>query len=292
MPFCIMQGKKANHMKSMLIFTATIGLLTLAACGTQHYDNAAPTEVDSIMDKYEPDNAPAAPQVEETYDERMPDPQQGTAVVRKLIKTGHLRYEARNLAGEKAKWVALMQRWQGYISSERNQKYADERSTSLTLRVPAVHFDSVLQQGTQGISLFDRRQIDVSDVTDEFVDMAARLNTKKELEARYRELLKMAKTVSEVLEIEREMGSLRADIESIEGRLNVLSNQVAFSTLEVTFYETTGTGNPFGKRLGKAFVSGWNNLLSFITGLIHIWPFLLLAACLVFTIVRIARRKR
>jgi hypothetical protein len=287
-----MEGKKANHMKRILIFTATVGLLTLAACGNQRYDNTESTEVHSGTDTYEPDNVPAAPQVEKTYDEQMLDPQQGTAVARKLIKTGQLRYEAHNLAREKAKWVAIVQRWQGYISSEQNQNYEDERSTSLTLRVPAVHFDSVLLQGTQGISVFDRRQIDVSDVTDEFVDIAARLKTKKELEARYRELLKMAKTVSEVLEIEREMGSLRADIESIEGRLNVLSNQIAFSTLEVTFYETTGAGNPFGKRLGKAFVSGWDNLLSFISGLIHIWPFLLLAAGLVFTIVRVARRKR
>ena len=61
--------------------------------------------------------------------------------------------------------------------------------------------------------------------------------TKKEVEARYRELLTRATSVEEILKIEEQIGNIRTEIESAEGRLRYLSNQVQYSTLHVTFYE-------------------------------------------------------
>jgi hypothetical protein len=52
---------------------------------------------------------------------------------------------------------------------------------------------------------------------------------------RYSELLKQAKTVTEMLEIEAQMGQLRAEIESIEGRLKYLQNSVSLATLTLIF---------------------------------------------------------
>jgi hypothetical protein len=118
----------------------------------------------------------------------------------------------------------------------------------------------------------------VKDVTEEYVDVEARLKTKKDLEQRYQEIMKKATTVSEMLEIEKEMGTLRADIESIEGRLNVLKSQVSFSTLTVTIYELVTAPNFFGTRIGSGFVNGWNNLLDFFVFIVNLWPFFLLGA--------------
>ena len=116
----------------------------------------------------------------------------------------------------------------------------------------------------------------VKDVTEEYVDVEARLKANKELEQRYLEIMKKANTVSEMLEIEKEMGTLRADIESIEGRLNVLKSQVAFSTLTVTIYETVIAPNFFGTRVGIGFVNGWNNLLDFFVFIVNLWAFFLI----------------
>ena len=74
--------------------------------------------------------------------------------------------------------------------------------------------------------------IDSQDVTEEYIDITARLKTKKELEARYLELLKKANKVEEIVSIEKEIGNLRSDIESIEGRLRYINNAVAYSTLD------------------------------------------------------------
>ena len=79
------------------------------------------------------------------------------------------------------------------------------------------------------------------------------------------------------MEIEKEIGVLRADIESIEGRLNVLKNQVSFSTLTLTMYEEVAAPSLFGARWVKSLREGWQNLLDFTAGITSLWPFLLLA---------------
>jgi hypothetical protein len=56
--------------------------------------------------------------------------------------------------------------------------------------------------------------------------------------------LKQANKVEEIVAIEKEIGNLRTDIESIEGRLKYLKDKVSYSTLNVVFYERTSS--PFG----------------------------------------------
>src|SRR5690606_38732329 len=105
-----------------------------------------------------------------------------------------------------------------------------------------------------------------------------------------------AKTVKEILEIERELGNLRADIESFEGRLKYLKDQVSFSTLGISFYELVAVekDNKFGQKFIDGFASGWENLIWFFLGLTNIWPFILLIVVLIWFIRKriITRRNR
>jgi len=112
-------------------------------------------------------------------------------------------------------------------------------------------------------------------VTEQFIDVEARLKTKKELEIRYKEILKQAKTVQDIVSIESQIASVRSEIESMEGRLNYLKNQVAFSTLNVTYYETIGTDFGFASKFIESLKGGWDNLLAFIIFMINLWPFVL-----------------
>lgn len=207
-----------------------------------------------------------------------PPGNEGVAVERKLIKDGTLEFKTDNLHLARKQILQATARWKGYVGSEEEYNSTDRNSTTFIIRVPATSFDSLLAAVALGISHFDRKDIQVKDVTAEYVDIEARLKTKKDLELRYMELLKKASTVTEMLEIEREMGTLRADIESIEGRLNVLKSQVAFSTLTVTVYETVSAPSFFGDRIGSGFVSGWNYLLDFMVFVVNLWPFILLGA--------------
>jgi urease accessory protein UreE len=95
------------------------------------------------------------------------------------------------------------------------------------------------------------------------VDVEARLAAKKKVEARYLELVAQAKTVTEVLEVERELGNVRAEIESMEGRMKVLRDQVAMSTLTITCTKPQARSDSFTPHVGVAVKEGWNNLLRF-----------------------------
>lgn len=122
----------------------------------------------------------------------------------------------------------------------------------------------------------DHKDIRIKDVTEEFLDIQARLKTKKDLEQRYRDLLAKANSVSEILDVEKQIGALRADIESIEGRLHYLNDQSLLSTITITFYKSTPTSITYGNRFAEGFSNGWNNLMLFVVGLINIWPFILI----------------
>ena len=121
----------------------------------------------------------------------------------------------------------------------------------------------------------DAKNINTQDVTEEFIDVEARLKTKKELEARYLELLKQAKTVADIVSIEGQIANVRAEIESMEGRLKYLNNQVSFSTLSVSYYQESAAGYGFGSKLLNSLKSGWFNLVDFLFWLLRLWPFVL-----------------
>jgi hypothetical protein len=148
-----------------------------------------------------------------------------------------------------------------------------------------------LNESTKGVKDFDKKDIDVRDVTEDFLDVQARLKTKKELENRYIELLKKAQKVSEILEIEKEIGSLRLEIESIEGRLNYLKNQVGFSTLNIRFYNSLESETGFGADVKEAFSNGWGGLIMFVLVLINLWPLLLIFIGLIIILAIYRKRK-
>ncbi|MBI3135103.1 MAG: DUF4349 domain-containing protein [Bacteroidetes bacterium] len=195
---------------------------------------------------------------------------------RKLIKTGTISFKTASVDSTRKKVLDATTRHNGYIASDSETKSYGKFSTTIVIRVPNNNFDPLLNEISEGVEAFDQKDILVEDVTEEFVDAEARVKTKKELEIRYHELLKEAKSVSEMLEIEQQIGDLRAEIESLEGRLKFLTSQVKFSTLTVTFYEEYEETKGWGAKFSKSFGQGWDNLIYFFIGLTTIWPFLIL----------------
>jgi len=202
----------------------------------------------------------------------------------KLIKEGYIEFETDDFNATRQNVNKAIEKYNAYISSDREFHYPDRRSNTLVIRIPASQFDPFVEEITQHVEHFDRKEIKVNDVTEEFIDIQARLKTKKETEKRFLELLKKARNVSEILEVENQIEQLRAEIESLEGRLNYLKNQTIYSTLNLTFYERIPVEhkNHFIEKFKKGFKNGWNNLVWFLVILVNLWPFVLLLALLIF----------
>lgn len=211
---------------------------------------------------------------------------------RKLIKNGELTFETSDVKKTKAAVDAICKELNAYISNENQNNFDERLQYNQIIRVSADKFDVLVQKIEAEASAVKTKNVNTQDVTEEFIDVEARLKTKKELEARYREILKQAKTVEEIISIESQIANVRSEIESMEGRLKYLNSQVAYSTLNLSYYETVGTDFGFGSKLGKALGSGWDYFLVFLIGLVNIWPFLILIALVVWLAFRWDRRRR
>jgi len=210
---------------------------------------------------------------------------------RKLIKRGHFVYPVGDLQKAESWMRERVKAFDGYIASESENNYDYRREVNMELRIPSARFDDFSETLLDQYKHFDRKDINVQDVTAEFLDVEARIKTKKELEARYLDILKRAKNVTEILEVERELSSIRQEIESAEGRMKFLRNQTSYSTINVNMYrEQTGPSVGFLNKLGQGFVNGWNGFLSVIVGLVTIWPFILLIGGLLWLLIRWSKR--
>jgi hypothetical protein len=211
-------------------------------------------------------------------------PNEQTSVERKLIRTGSLAMTVGHIEKARTEIAAICKDYDAYISSEVQTEYDDRREYEQVIRIPATSFDDVLRK-IEGVGDdVKSKNIQTSDVTEEFIDKEARIKTKKELENRYLEILKQARDVSDILSIEAQLNNVRAEIESLEGRLNYLKNQVAFSTLSLRFYQPVGADFGFGSKTVAALGNGWDMLLVFVIGILHIWPFVLIIFVITFLI--------
>ena len=126
--------------------------------------------------------------------------------------------------------------------------------------------------------LLYQKEISASDVTEEYIDVDARLKAKKILEARYFELLKKANKVSEMIEIETQLATIREEIDAKEGQLRYMKSRISMSTITIEFYKTvaeeSGATVSFWSKIWNAIASGFNNISNFFIGIVQLWPFI------------------
>jgi hypothetical protein len=108
----------------------------------------------------------------------------------------------------------------------------DDRT--ITFRVPAGKFQGTLADVLKLGDLL-HREVTARDVTEEFFDTQVRLQNLEAVRARFEELLKRAQKVEEALAVERELERVAGQIEQLKGRLKLLKELVAFSTITVEF---------------------------------------------------------
>ncbi len=213
----------------------------------------------------------------------------------KIIKTANLRFATANIDESYALVQKSAQKYKAILQNDNTGKDYYSVYRNVTLRIPKQYFDAFINELGKGVAYFDRKEILARDVTEEFVDVEARLKAKQTLEKRYLELLDKANKVSEILEIEKELANIREEIEAKQGRLQYLQSRVAMSTITIEMYtekpQGTGTTVSYGTKMWNAIKSGFNGLSSFFLGILHVWPFILILAVVLFFIRRKLRKK-
>ena len=97
-------------------------------------------------------------------------------------------------------------------------------------------------------------------------------------------LLAQAHKISEILEVESKIAEVREEIESTESRLKTLNDEVAYSTIALTCYQSISQTMPdapvvsLGSRILEGFYEGWSLLAGLVVGVVTLWPVWLLGA--------------
>lgn len=149
---------------------------------------------------------------------------------RMLIWRAYLTLEVRDVAAGVGKAAEVAEQFGGYVESKSEES---QSSGSLLLRIPADRFRSAVGV-LEGFGKVTRKSVSGQDITEQYVDIEARLKTKKKLRDRLQQLLQKAKDVKDVIAIETELNRVQSDIDSMEARMRVLKGQVDYATIEVS----------------------------------------------------------
>ncbi|WP_294964609.1 DUF4349 domain-containing protein [uncultured Flavobacterium sp.] len=217
-------------------------------------------------------------------------------IPQKIIKQGTLRFETDNLEKTFNQIQKAVSDNKARIINDSEGKDYSSVYRNLTVRVPSQNFDRFINDVSKGVSYFEVKNISAEDVTEQFIDLTSRLNTKKKLEERYLQILQKATKVSEILEIEKQISAIREEIEAKEGQLKYLESRVSESTVTIEFYKTVaekeGVKISYGSKLWNAVKSGFFSLSDFLISLISVWPFVIIFVVLAYFIRRRLKRRK
>jgi len=214
-------------------------------------------------------------------------------IEKKIIKTANISFGVSDYKTSKSNIDTIISVHKAYIASENEYNSEYSISNTIVIRVPAENFEKLLASLEGEAEQFESKSINTSDVTEEYVDIIKRLENKKKVEAQYNELLKKARTIAEILEVNEHIRVLREEIEAKEGRLKYLKNQVGLSTITLYMHEDYGTVSyGFFHKVTDALGGGWEGFLGFIIGLLYIWPLILIGVGIWLLIRRGIRKRR
>ena len=110
------------------------------------------------------------------------------------------------------------------------------RISSITLRVPAERFDETIERIRAHGREVVAEDVTGRDVTAAFTDIESRMRNAQATERQLLEIMATSRTVKDTLEVQREVGKVREQIEIFQGQLNVLADQAALSTITVNLH--------------------------------------------------------
>lgn len=222
--------------------------------------------------------------------------QKTAAVSKKVIKNGDMSIQVGDIKKAQNQVNTLLKKNKAYIQKENFRNTDVDDNLEITIRVPHQNFDALVNSFSDGVGSVLSKNISSDDVTQEYTDVYIKLGNKKIYLEKYRDMLKSAKTTKDMLEIQENIRALEDEIDIAEGRLRFIDDQVNYSTLNLSLHrekvrssETSKIG--FGSRFGDSVTEGWNSFVSFILGIISLWPLFLLIPAVILISRKWQRRK-
>ena len=161
------------------------------------------------------------------------------AVERKIIRNAEITMEVTSTTDTQHKVTSIAEANGGFVvtSEAKQRENVDPAQRTLDIklvvRVPSTRFGVTFDEIKKLASNMPQENVSGQDVTEEFIDLEARIKTQKALELQFIEIMRQANKVADALEVQRQIADVRTDIEKREGRKRFLENRASLSTITV-----------------------------------------------------------
>jgi hypothetical protein len=207
-----------------------------------------------------------------------------------IVRTVDLTITAKEFGQARSSLDEILKRHHGHVGELNvNTPSGTARSLTAALRIPADQLDSALAD-LKRLGRVEKEAQNGEEVTQEYVDLEARLKNARNTETRLIELQReRTGKLSDVLAVEKEISRVRGEIEQMEAERKSLRNRIDFATLNLTVIEDYKAElkvvpPSIGTQIRNAAVDGYRSVVDGLFGLL-LWLLSWLPTLLVWTLV-------
>ncbi|MFT4536426.1 MAG: hypothetical protein ACJA1A_003318, partial [Saprospiraceae bacterium] len=199
----------------------------------------------------------------------------------KIIKDGSVTIEVDSLELAKRSIDSIVSATNAYFENEVYNGGINQHRYTLKIRIPSSEFETFLLSLERGGGKMINKSVNARNVTGEYIDLEIRLKNNQAYLTQYRRLLKRAKSIKEILEIEEKARGIESEIDAQLGRIKYINDQVMYSTLTLKVYQKDNYKNEFIEPtfLSRVWVStkyGFSTMQEIVLGVIALWPLMIL----------------
>jgi hypothetical protein len=210
-----------------------------------------------------------------------------------IVRHGEASIQVEKLEGAVARIRQTAGQFGGFVGNTSLLAGKEEQKTAtLELRIPSAQFDAVVGALNQ-LGKVETVTVSAEDVSEEYVDLGARLANARRVEARLVEMLgQRTGKLSDVLTVEQELARVRQEAERYEARIRWLEHRASLSSLSVSLHEKAPLIEPprGNGPILEAFAEAWTRFVAFTAWLIASLGILIPAGAVVGVMIMVARR--
>jgi hypothetical protein len=196
---------------------------------------------------------------------------------RSIIYTGAITVRVEDVSIAAARATGIATAAGGFVGGDKRSSGSGSQDATLELRVPGEKFSPVVEQ-LAGLGNEEQRGINTEDVTEQTIDLDARIATQQARVDSGRKLLAQAKSLSDLVMLEREVATREADLASLQAKKRRLADLTALSTITLILLDPAAVAaqaqdGPPGFLAGLE--NGWKGLLASLAVLLTLLGWLL-----------------
>ncbi|WP_243421023.1 DUF4349 domain-containing protein [Micromonospora globispora] len=216
---------------------------------------------------------------------------------RSIIYTGTMQVQVDDVERAARAAIDTVTAAGGFVGGDQRHSEAADARAELELRVPAAKFTTVVDELAK-LGRQQRREVHTQDVTEETIDLDARITSQRARVESARKLLARASSISDLISLENELAKREADLASLEAKKRRLADLTALSTITVTFVGADASTAEKKTEIGflVGLRGGWQVFLASVTVLLTVLgallPWLLAIGVPLAILLRMLRRRR